>query len=134
MQARRQGMSVENTRTVMEAYLHGHDASAVAEDAVFTIMDTGQEHKGRDAIQGMLNYFYSVAFDAEAKTKNLIIADNQAVLEADFVGKHIGNFGGIPATGKEVKVPLCVVYDIEGKAIRRGRVYWEFETFQRQVM
>ena len=116
-------MSVESTRETVMAYLHGHDDSIVAEDAVFTIMDSGQEHRGREAVKGMLQYFYSIAFDAEAKTRNLIIADGQAVLEADFVGKHIGDFGGIPATGKEVNVPLCVVYDIEDNKIKRGRVY-----------
>ena len=126
-------MSVESTRETVMAYLHGHDDSIVAEDAVFTIMDSGQEHRGREAVKGMLQYFYSIAFDAEAKTRNLIIADGQAVLEADFVGKHIGDFGGIPATGKEVNVPLCVVYDIEDNKIKRGRVYWEFESFRRQV-
>jgi steroid delta-isomerase-like uncharacterized protein len=126
-------MSVENTRQVVSAYLHGHDTNVIADDAVFAIMDIGQEHKGREAIIGMLDYFYNVAFDATAETRNLIIADGQAVLEADFAGKHIGDFGGIPATGKEVHVPLCVVYEVEGDKIKRGRVYWEFETFRRQV-
>jgi hypothetical protein len=32
-------------------------------------------------------------------------------VKGDFVGKHIGEFAGIPATGKDVRVPLCVVYD-----------------------
>jgi steroid delta-isomerase-like uncharacterized protein len=118
---------------VITTYLHGHDTSVIADDAVFTIMDSGQEHKGREAIIGMLDYFYQVAFDARADTRNLIIADGQAVLEGDFVGKHIGDFGGIPATGKEVHVPVCVVYDIEGDKIKRGRVYWEFDSFRRQV-
>lgn len=126
-------MSVESTRETVMAYLHGHDDTIVADDAVFTIMDSGQEHRGRDAVKGMLQYFYSIAFDAEPKTRNLIIADGQAVLEADFVGKHIGDFGGIPATGREVNVPLCVVYDIEDNKIKRGRVYWEFDSFRRQV-
>jgi len=126
-------MSIESTRETVMAYLHGHDDTVLAEDAVFTIMDSGQEHRGRDAVKGMLHYFYSIAFDAEAKTRNLIIADDQAVLEADFVGKHIGEFGGIKATGKEVNVPLCVVYDVENNSVKRGRIYWEFDSFRRQV-
>jgi predicted ester cyclase len=55
------------------------------------------------------------------------------VLEGDFVGKHIGEFAGVPATGKTVRVPLCVVYDLEGGKIMRGRVYFEVPAFLKQV-
>ena len=39
----------------------------------------------------------------------MIIGYGQAVGEFDFVGKHIGEFGGIAATGREVRVPYCIV-------------------------
>lgn len=88
---------------------HG-DVSMMSEDVVFTIMATGQENKGRESVFGMFNYLYHVAFDATATTRVLLFGENNAVLEGDFVGKHIGDFNGIPATGKEVRVPLvrCV--------------------------
>jgi steroid delta-isomerase-like uncharacterized protein len=128
-------MSVESTRKVMERYIgaeHG-DVSDMSDDVVFTIMSTGQEHKGPEAILGMLNYFYRVAFDATAETTNMIVADGQCCLEAMFKGKHIGEFAGVPATGKEVTVPLCVVYDLENDQIKRGRVYFEVPAFLAQV-
>ncbi len=49
------------------------------------------------------------------------------------MGKHIGEFAGIPATGKDVKVPLCVVYDLENDRIKRGRVYFEMPVSMRQL-
>jgi steroid delta-isomerase-like uncharacterized protein len=81
----------------------------------------------------MLNFVYHVAFDAKAEVKNIIIADGKAVLEADFVGKHIGEFAGVQPTGKTVRVPLCVVYELENDKIKRGRVYWEVPAFLKQV-
>lgn len=36
---------------------HG-DVSMMAKDVAFTIMATGQEHQGPEAVLGMLNYFY----------------------------------------------------------------------------
>ena len=128
-------MSVESTREVMERYIsaeHG-DVSDMAEDVVFTIMATGQEHSGPQEILHMLNYFYHVAFEATAETTNMILADGQCCLEAMFRGKHIGEFAGVPATGKEVNVPLCVVYDLENDQIKRGRVYFEIPAFLAQV-
>jgi predicted ester cyclase len=128
-------MSVENTRVVMTRYFeaeHG-DTSMLAGDVVFTIMATGEEHKGREGILDMLNYFYSVAFDARAESYNVVYGENGAVLEARLIGKHIGEFAGIPATGEEVDVPICVSYDVEGDQIKRGRVYFEIPALMTQL-
>ena len=128
-------MSVQSTRQVMMKYVESEhsDVSMMADDVVFTITATGDEHRGRDGVLQMLNYFYRIAFEATAETTNIVIADQQAVLEADFVGKHIGEFAGIPATGKEVHVPLCVVYDLENDQIKRARVYFEMPALLQQL-
>jgi len=128
-------MSVESTREVMSRYLDAEhdDMDAIAEDAVFTIMGTGVEYRGREAISGMLHYFYHVAFEATANGTNLVVDDGKAVLEADFTGKHTGEFMGIPPSGKEIHVPLCVVYDLSDNAITRGRVYFETDALRQQL-
>ena len=53
----------------------------------------------------------------------MLAADGAAYLEADFVGTHIAEFAGIPATGAKVRVPYCVAYDIEGDHITALRGY-----------
>lgn len=128
-------MSMESTHKVMQQYSNSEhsDVSVMADDVIFTIMATGQEHKGPDGVLQMLQYFYQIAFEATAETKNFFVADGKAVLEADFVGKHIGEFAGIPATGKDVCVPLCVVYDLENDKITRGRVYFEMPALMAQL-
>ena len=128
-------MSVEGTRKAVERYIQSDhtDLSMMASDVVFTNMATGDEHKGVDAVKKMLHFVYHVAFDAKAETRNLVVADGKAVFEADFVGKHIGEFAGVKPTGKQVRVPLCVTYDLENDQIKRGRVYWEVPAFLKQV-
>jgi predicted ester cyclase len=81
----------------------------------------------------MLNYFYHIAFDVTSEDKNMIIVDQQAMVEGDFVGKPIGEFAGIPATQKQVSVPLAVVYDLEHDRIKRGRVYFEMPVLLQQL-
>ena len=128
-------MSIESTRETMLRYFnseHG-DVSMMADDVVFTIMATGQEHHGRDGVQGMLNTFYHIAFDATATTRVALFGENNAMVEGDFVGKHIGGFAGIPATSKDVRVPLCVVYDLENDQIKQGRVYFEMPALLQQL-
>lgn len=128
-------MSVDSTRAVIKRYMDSKhsDMSVMADDVVFTHMASGDESKGPDAVGKMLNYMYHVAFDADAEFTNLVTDDGKAVLEGYFVGKHIGEFAGIPATGKSVRVPICIVYDLENDRIRRGRVYMEMPVMFAQL-
>ena len=128
-------MSVESTRSTMERYLESEhsDTSMMADDIVFTIMATGQEHHGPDGVLNMLHYFYRVAFDATAETRTALYGENNAMYEGDFIGTHIGEFAGVPATGKDVRVPLCIVYDLENDEIKRGRVYFEMPALLQQL-
>lgn len=128
-------MSVESTRQVMVRYFdaeHG-DVSMLAPDVVFRIMATGQEHRGPEGVMQMLQYFYHVAFNATAEARNMIVSDGKAVWEGDFVGRHVGEFMGIPATMKDVRVPLCVVYDVANGQIVEGRVYFETPALMAQL-
>ena len=128
-------MSTESTHKIMTRYFSSEhsDVSMMAEDVVFTIMATGDEHKSPEGVLQMLNYFYRIAFEATAEMKNFVVADGKAVSEWDFVGKHTGEFAGIPATDKDVRVPLCVVYDLENDQIKRGRVYFEMPVLMAQL-
>ncbi len=81
----------------------------------------------------MLTYFYHIAFDAKAITHLMLCGENNAMVEGDFVGKHIGEFAGIPATGKDVNVPICIVYDLENDLIKHGRVYFEMPALLNQL-
>ena len=128
-------MSIESTRETMQSYFDSAhtDVSMMADDVVFTIMATGQEHHGPDAVLGMLNYFYHVAFDATAATRTTLFGETSAMIESEFIGKHIGEFAGIQATGKDVRVPLCVVYDLVDAKIKNGRVYFEMPALLQQL-
>jgi len=128
-------MTIESTRKSMTQYFDSEhsDVSVMAEDVIFTIMATGQEHRGPESVLQMLQYFYHIAFEATAEAKNLIFVDGKAVWEGEFIGKHIGEFAGIPATGKDVRVPLCVTYDLENDRITRGRVYFEMPALMAQL-
>lgn len=128
-------MSESQVQRMMERYLDSNheELSMLAEHVVFTTMATGTEHTGRDAVAGMLHFMYHEAFDAHAERRSLICTADHAVLEATFVGRHIGEFADIPATGKTVRVPLCVVYDIDGGQIVSGRVYIEMPVMMAQL-
>jgi predicted ester cyclase len=114
---------ISATQQNMLNYFETHDVKYIAEDAIFKNMGTGEVHTGREEIAGMLHYIYHVAFDARAEMFNKIITEDKAVVEGLFKGKHINEFAGIPATNKEVSVPLCVTYELEKGLIKEARIY-----------
>ena len=121
------------TQENIQAYFNTHDVQYVAEDAVFTMMSTGEKHVGREAVGQLLNFFYHVAFDASADIKNTIITEEHAMLEMDFVGKHIGEFAGLQPTGRNVRVPMVASYDIENSLIQRARIYMLSDVMIKQL-
>lgn len=126
-------VSLQETEKNFKAYLETHDVEYVAEDAVFINMGTGEETRGREAIGAMLHYIYHVAFDAHAETISYIVTDNRAMVEGYFIGRHIDDFAGMSATNKNVKVPLCVTYELENGLIKSGRVYMLGDVMMRQL-
>jgi len=117
----------------LAAYLETHDTRYVAKDAVFINKATGERVAGREAIGKLLHNFYCVAFDGCPRITSQIITDDKAVIEGFFTGKHIGDFAGVPATGKIVTLPFCISYTLENGLIKEARIYSPGDLLLRQL-
>jgi predicted ester cyclase len=102
-------------------------------DASLYLMGTDQEAHGREQVTGMIRYLHEQAFDAHPQIKCLLVDGEKSAIEADFVGKHVAEFAGKAATGKEVRVPYSVVYDLEGEQIAALRIYMSLDALIRQL-
>lgn len=114
-------------------YFQTHDVRYIAEDAVFRNVGSGEVYHGRAEIGAMLHYFYRVAFDAKAELTSYAITEDKAVVEAMVKGKHIGEIVGIPATGKEINVPLCLTYRLRNGLITEGHIYLQTDVLMKQL-
>jgi steroid delta-isomerase-like uncharacterized protein len=126
-------VSIETTAAIMQRFWEGHGADAVTEDAVFTDIASGQSWAGREAVAGMLEYFYHGVFEARFEPERTYIADGSAAVEGRFIGVHQGEFAGVPATGREVDVPLAIFYTVDERGITEGRVWFMVSSFLQQV-
>ena len=128
---------ISPNQAALQGYLVDHDPSFLADDATFTDVTSGMQWTGREAIAAMLDWLYSRVFDAHVEDVRLI-ADvdaetGLAAAELAFVGRHIGEFAGIPATNRDVRVPMVVVYELAGGRITAARVHFNVASFQAQV-
>src|SRR5262249_5337647 len=97
------------------------------------LVGTDQEAHGPQAVEATIRYLHEQAFDAHPELKCLLVDGERAALEADFVGRHVREFGGRPPTGKPVRVPYSVVYDLEGERIKALRIYMPTDELLRQL-
>jgi steroid delta-isomerase-like uncharacterized protein len=116
-----------------ENFLATHDVKYIAEDVVYKNMSTGEVFNNKEEVGAMLNFMYHVAFDAKAEITNTMITEKKAMFEGNFKGRHIGEIAGVPATNKEVNIPLCVCYDLENGLIKKGRIYFLGDVMVKQL-
>ena len=121
-------MSVTSTESTIRGYLDallggGDFASFFGDDVLWTTMETGEEIRGREAVRDYIVAMHSQAFRGSPELKGLTAGDGTAAIEAVFVGTHVADFAGLPASGAEVRVPYAVVYEVEGDRITALRAY-----------
>ena len=67
--------------------------------------------------------------------KNMIFGQDVVVVEWSFEAAHTGPFAGCPATGAQVVVPGCSVYEYDPakRQITAGRIYFDIGTLLKQI-
>jgi predicted ester cyclase len=129
---------MDTERQVMQEYLdalvkRADFPSYFTEDVVATFEGTDQRADGREAAGQLIRYVHEGAFDARMELKNLLADDGKAAIEADFAGTHTGEFAGIQPTGRAVRVPYSVVYDLRGDQISALRIYFPMSLLIEQL-
>jgi predicted ester cyclase len=104
-----------------------------ASDIVATIEGTDQRGDGREAAEQMIRYMHQQAFDARPELKNLLVDEDKAAIEADFVGTHTGEFAGVQPTGRAVRIPYSVLYDLRDNQISKLRIYFPMGLLMEQL-
>jgi ketosteroid isomerase-like protein len=131
-------MSVEDTERTIRDYLDalqtgGDFAAYLADDVVWTTMETGDEIRGRQAVVDFIVALHNQLFAASPEFGNVTVADGVAALEAVFVGRHIADFAGVAATGAEVRLPYAVSYDVSDGSISALRAYFPITALIQQL-
>ena len=111
----------------------GDCGTALTDDVALTIMETGEVTHGRAAVAALLAYLHRAAFAAPPAVATLVTGSGRAMIEAEFAGLHTGEFAGIPATGRRVRLPYAVAYDLGPDAISAVRLYFPMDMLVRQL-
>lgn len=119
---------VQTTRATMEAYMaelvaRGPYADFFTPDIVLEMVPEGQVVKGREAVETFIRGAHEQAFDARPEVQLLVVEGDHAAAEIVFIGRHTGEFAGVAATGKAIRVPYTAFYDLVDGHISAIRLY-----------
>jgi steroid delta-isomerase-like uncharacterized protein len=103
------------------------DAAALGADyADHAVIEspTAGVHTGPEAAERTFRVIFGAFLDLTTKVESLIIDGNNAVTVVAIEGTHIGEFLGLPPTGKRFIMPAVFFYQLEkGKIVRERRIY-----------
>ena len=134
------GDAAVRTRAAVNAHLEalrgvGDCAMALGEDVALTIMETGEVTRGRTSVAALLGLPPSCCLSAPPAVSALVVGADRAMVEAEFAGRHLGEFAGILPTGRLVHLPYVVAYDLDADTdmIRAMRLYFPMDMLVRQL-
>ena len=103
------------------------DAGALAAgyaDDCFVESPMGGIHRGRAAVEQVFRKVFEAFLDHKVRPDSLVVDGNRVAQILSLEGSHIGEFMGLPATGKPFRVPAVFLFELRaGQIVRERRIY-----------
>lgn len=99
----------------------------------YEIMATGQVYDGDDEV---MNYYRTTrtAFpDQRHDNSRFHVTDDSVIVEFDLLGTNLGEFYGLPPTGKAFRVPVIAVFRFAGDRVVNERIYFDSASLVTQI-
>ncbi len=99
----------------------------------YEIMATGQVFDGGDEVLGYYHSTRTAFPDQHHENVRFHVAEGSTVAEFDLVGTNLGEFYGLPPTGRSFRIPVIAVFFFAGDRIVNERVYFDAASLVRQI-
>lgn len=93
-----------------------------------------ERYHGLEGVRQFYQQLMAALPDLEIEVRRQHVADEAILVEVMIRGTHLGEWKGLPATGRRLEVPLCGVYTFDGDDRLAGeRIYYDRATVLRQL-
>jgi steroid delta-isomerase-like uncharacterized protein len=99
----------------------------------YEIMPTGQIFDGDDEVMGYYRMTRTAFPDQRHDNVRYYVTDDTVIVEFDLLGTNLGEFYGLPPTGKSFRVPIIAVFFFDGHGIVNERVYFDSASLVTQI-
>ena len=113
----------------LEGVLGTFGATAQYEDEAW-----GEHYRGGNGVRQFYEQLMKALPDLQIDVQRRHVTDDVVVLEVMIRGTQLGEWRGLPATGRRVEIPLCGVYTFDSDDRLAGeRIYYDRGTVLRQL-
>jgi steroid delta-isomerase-like uncharacterized protein len=103
----------------------------------YEIIPTGDVYDGADEVTEYFRATRAAFPDQRNELRTLWPTDDAVIAEFELLGTHRGELRGIPATGREFRVPMIAIFEFGDPERPNGitceRVYFDSATMLRQL-
>ena len=94
----------------------------------------GDHRRGIDAVKDYYEALLTAVPDLRIEVVGQHVAQDAIIVEVVISGTHLGNWRGVPATGRKISFPLCGIYSFDEKdRIAGERIYYDRMEVLRQI-
>jgi steroid delta-isomerase-like uncharacterized protein len=105
----------------------------LCDEPVYTIMATGEEYRGKDAVATFYRGLFAGVPDATFDLITAFVGEEGVVEESVLRGTHQGMLFGMPPTGRKFELPLIIVFPMKDGQILGERMYFDLRTLLKQL-
>ncbi len=105
----------------------------LCDDPIYKIMATNATFKGKEQVAQFYIGLFEGVPNANFELINTFIGEEGVVEESILRGAHSGRLFGVEATGREIALPLTIVFPIIGGQIMGERLYFDLATLAKQL-
>lgn len=102
-------------------------------DPIYKVMATNATYKGKDAVAEFYTSLFAGVPDAVFDLVNVFVGEEGVVEESILKGSHLGVLFGVPTTGREIALPMTIVFPMLNGEILGERLYFDAATLARQL-
>ncbi len=102
-------------------------------EPVYTVMATGAEYRGREAVAAFYRSLFEVMPDATFDLVREFVSEDGVMEESVLRGTPIAEWNGLQPTGRAIALPLIIVFPMRNGEILGERMYFDLDTARRQL-
>lgn len=99
----------------------------------YDVVPVNEMHDGSDSVRDLWDGIFSALPDWHCEPGPMFHADDAVFVEVRMTGTQMGEWQGIPATGRPIDVRVGCLFEFEDDRLLCERVYFDFLTILRQL-
>lgn len=99
----------------------------------YEVMANGEVYDGAGRVDEFLSENRHAFPDFVFEPTRVSPTPDAVLVEGVFKGTHEGTWRGLPATGRHVSFPMCLIFEFEGEVMVNERIYFDLGTPLRQL-